>query len=190
MDLPPTDRPQNPFIAGIRGLRRLLVPTRPDRDGLTGALNRKRFFIDLQSTLQTRKPFALVLADVDEFRKVNDAFGHELGNSVLRTLATAFARRCAEFAVRGPYRDGGESFSFLVVRNVERAHEFADALRTDVEKLRFSDYPDCRITIRLAVATSPVDGIDAGKLWDKVHHLVYSHPDERRRNQVSTPAHE
>ena len=63
MDLPPTDRPQNPFIAGIRGLRRLLVPTRPDRDGLTGALNRKRFFIDLQSTLQTRKPFALVLAD-------------------------------------------------------------------------------------------------------------------------------
>jgi len=109
---------------------------------------------------------------------------------VLRTLATAFARRCAEFAVRGPYRDGGESFSFLVVRNVERAREFADALRADVENLRFSDYPDCRITIRLAVATSPVDGIDAGKLWDKVHHLVYSHPDERRRNQVSTPAHE
>jgi diguanylate cyclase (GGDEF)-like protein len=157
---------------------------------LTGALNRKRFFIDLQSTLQTRKPFALVLDDIDEFRKVNDAFGHELGDSVLRTLATAFARRCAEFAVRGPYRDGGESFSFLVVRNLERSHEFAEALRADVEQLRFSACPDCRITIRLAVATSPVDGIDAGKLWDKVHHLVYSHPDERRRNQVILPAHE
>ena len=157
---------------------------------MTGALNRKRFFIDLQSTLQARKPFALVLADIDEFRKVNDAFGHEMGDSVLRTLATACARRCAEFAVRGPYRDGGESFSFLVVRNLERAHEFAEALRADVEQLRFSAYPDCRITIRLAVATSPVDGIDAGKLWDKVHHLVYSHPDERRRNQVILPAHE
>jgi diguanylate cyclase (GGDEF)-like protein len=161
-----------------------LLPSRRDRDGLTGAPNRKRFFLDLHSTLQTRKPFALVLANVDEFRKVNEAFGHELANNVLCTMATAFAKRCAESGVRGPYRDGGDSFSFLVVRHIERAFEFAEALRTDVQQMRFPAHPVCRVTIRLAVATSPADGIDAGKLRDKVHHLVYGHQQERKRNQV------
>jgi len=156
-----------------------------ERDFLTGLPNRKRLFKDLNSALHRSTRVALILSDVDEFRKVNIAHGHEFGDSVLRQIAKVLTRRCAATGTFGPYRDGGESFSFVLDKGAENSRAVAEALRTDVERLRFEPHQDAAITIRLAIAVAPEDGKTPDQLWDKASSVVYCHPSERRRNQVA-----
>ena len=152
------------------------------RDPLTGLCNRKKFFKDLNSALHRSNNVALILADVDEFRNVNDSHGHQIGDTVLRQIAKALTARCAATGTLGPYRDGRESFSFLLTREVENARTIAELLRADVEHLRFDPHPEVKVTIRLAVAVAPADGKTSDEMWQNVHSVVYG---ERRRNQVA-----
>jgi diguanylate cyclase (GGDEF)-like protein len=155
------------------------------RDALTGLYVRKKFFKDLNSALHRSSRVAVILADVDDFRNVNVAQGHEFGDTVLRQMAKALAARCAVTGTLGPYRDGGESFSFILTREVENSRAVAELLRADVEHLRFDSHPEVKVTIRLAVAVAPADGKTPNELFEKAHVVVYSNPRERRRNQVA-----
>jgi diguanylate cyclase (GGDEF)-like protein len=113
------------------------------RDALTGLLNRRKFHNDLDSALRHAEQIAYILADLDEFKKVNDTYGHEVGNRILRDVAQIFATRCAASrSSLGPYRHGGEAFCvFLTDVDVEKMVEFAESLRAGVERLRFDAYP-------------------------------------------------
>jgi diguanylate cyclase (GGDEF)-like protein len=156
-----------------------------ERDALTGLCNRKRLFKDLNSALKRSTSVALILADVDEFRYLNTAYGHEFGDSILRQMAKVLRARCVATGTLGPYRDGGESFSFVVSSGVENSRAVAEALRADVEHLRFERHRDAIVTIRLAIAVAPADGNTPTELWDKVSNAVYCPPSNRRRNQVA-----
>jgi diguanylate cyclase (GGDEF)-like protein len=125
---------------------------------------------------------ALILADIDEFMSVNLAHGHEFGDSVLRQIAKVLTARFATTSILGPYRDGGESFSFVLARGTENSHAIAEALRADVEQFRFEPHQETTVTIRLAVAVAPEDGKTRDELWVKASSLLYAPP--RRRNQV------
>ncbi|WP_247826879.1 GGDEF domain-containing protein [Arthrobacter antioxidans] len=90
--------------------------TRADRDALTGLLNRAGFLdlahLHVDRLARTERPGALILADLDFFKAINDTHGHAAGDSVLK----AFAQACSE-TVRitdlvGRY--GGEEFIFLL----------------------------------------------------------------------------
>ena len=156
-----------------------------ERDALTGLRNRKRLFKDLNSALHRSTRVALILADVDTFRNVNIAHGHEFGDSVLRQMARVLTARCAATSTLGPYRDGGESFSFVLERGVENSRAIAEALRADVEQLRFDPHQEATVTIRLAIAVAPADGTTPDELWEKATSILYCHPSERKRNQVA-----
>src|SRR5215469_10936004 len=106
-------------------------------DPLTGLGNRRKLFKDLKSALHRSTQVTLILADIDEFRTVNMAHGHEFGDHVLRQIAKVLKARCAATGTLGPYRDGGESFSFVLAKKVENSRAIAEALRADVERLRF-----------------------------------------------------
>lgn len=87
-----------------------------ERDGLTGALNRRSLNHDLR-VLQRRlngqsPPHCLVLIDLDNFKLLNDEFGHEAGDRVLQEL-TRFANRSTRDTDRF-YRYGGEEFALLL----------------------------------------------------------------------------
>ena len=139
----------------------------------------------MKSALQRSTRVALILADVDEFRNVNIAHGHEFGDSVLRQIAKVLTRRCAATGTFGPYRDRGKSFSFVLEKGAENSRAVAEAIRTDVERLRFEPHQDAAITIRLAIAVAPEDEKTPDELWEKTTSVVYCHPSERRRNQVA-----
>lgn len=85
-------------------------------DPVTGIGNRRRFDLDLAAamaaSMDTGKPFALVLADVDRFKSINDAFGHEVGDEVLRETA----RRLRSGVRQGDRiaRIGGDEFAAIV----------------------------------------------------------------------------
>jgi len=161
-------------------LKYLLLYRWRNRDALTGSFDIHRFHRDFDSTLHTSNRVALIVADVDDMKSVNDTYGVEFGDAVLRRIAKALMTRCRATGTLGPYRIG-EAFDFIQARDVEKGPEIAELLREDVENLRFDAHPKFRVTIRLAVAIAPADGKTFEELWRKVGKIVYG---ERRRNQV------
>ncbi len=129
------------------------------RDGLTQAYNKKYFSNHLYSefsfALRHRQPLALVLFDVDHFKRVNDTFGHLAGDAVLVKLA-----QIAMDAVRIEdtfARYGGEEFA-IVSRGINGAQAamMADRLRHVVERTPFQyEGQTIPVTISLGVAAFP-----------------------------------
>ncbi len=85
-------------------------------DGLTGLNNRRTFDQTMRRHFATwaesGEPFALVLADVDHFKSVNDRFGHQVGDEVLQAVAQVFAAVALPHEI--PARYGGEEFALIV----------------------------------------------------------------------------
>ena len=85
-------------------------------DTLTGLLNRRRMTDILQDELSRAKrlhtPFSVVMFDIDHFKQVNDTFGHEVGDNVLKEIATTVKSRLRELDAFA--RWGGEEFVILL----------------------------------------------------------------------------
>jgi diguanylate cyclase (GGDEF)-like protein len=106
------------------------------KDGLTGLFNRRSFDQALQAEWQraerSRKPLALLFADVDHFKLFNDRYGHQTGDECLRAVATIIGERAfrpTDLAARY----GGEEFA-IVLPETDRngAIEVAERIRTTV----------------------------------------------------------
>lgn len=105
-------------------------------DGLTG-LNNRRHFMELadramRQALRFESPLAAVMFDVDHFKRVNDAHGHDAGDEVLRTLSALALKTFRDIDVVG--RLGGEEFGVILPRaGLEDARQAAERLRAAVE---------------------------------------------------------
>jgi diguanylate cyclase (GGDEF)-like protein len=93
-------------------------------DPLTGLFNRGEFDLQLQRQIKLfgrdRQPFSLLMADIDDFKRINDTHGHPAGDEVIRTAA-ALLRRALREEVDSAYRYGGEEFAVLM-RNTTAAN--------------------------------------------------------------------
>lgn len=109
-------------------------------DPLTGLLNRRGFTEDAEREIQrvNRRSdgFALVLADIDHFKAINDIQGHDCGDQMLRRVAGLFKQRLRDIDIIG--RWGGEEFIFVLPETaVEGAAVVAEYLRSAVETANF-----------------------------------------------------
>lgn len=118
-------------------------------DQLTNLYNRRYFIKFLENNIwKKRENFFILMFDIDNFKKVNDEYGHPFGDIVLRDVAQlAMDQNCptlGEFTVRY----GGEEF-IQVIRadNQETAQKKADQLRESIARLTFERYPEVHITI-------------------------------------------
>jgi diguanylate cyclase (GGDEF)-like protein len=132
-------------------------------DGLTQIHNRRYFVEFLERELSRAgrhdRPLSLVLFDVDDFKRINDAHGHVAGDHVLRDLASAVSttvRREECFA-----RYGGDEFALVLPdATLENALRFAERIRGLVEARRFAfDDEEISVTVSLGAATM-IPGID------------------------------
>jgi diguanylate cyclase len=83
------------------------------QDYLTGLLNHRKFQEDVLEKTMQKAPFALVLCDIDHFKNFNDAYGHVIGDEVLKLVAAVFERYLP--AKKGKaYRYGGEEFAWIM----------------------------------------------------------------------------
>ncbi len=125
-------------------------------DGLTGLWNHTQFREILDREFQRTRRFggrmALVMLDLDHFKAVNDTFGHEVGNEVLR-LTAAHLRRCAR-EVDTVVRYGGEEFGVICPETgIEDAAAFAERIRRTLpQRVRLREYPQLRIHASFGVA--------------------------------------
>ena len=105
-------------------------------DTLTGLANRDSLQSRLAADLCESRPLTLLLLDLDDFREINDAFGHSIGDRTLCTVADTLRRTCPQ--ARQIARSGGDEFVILIDGDDERqgraaAHQVIDAIARPVE---------------------------------------------------------
>ena len=109
-------------------------------DGLTGLLNRNAFTARVEQRLaigDMRQQGALLIVDVDKFKRINDSFGHEHGDAALRLIAGAIRAGLRSTDMVG--RMGGEEFgAFLPATSPEQAWAAAERVRAAVAALEFA----------------------------------------------------
>jgi diguanylate cyclase (GGDEF)-like protein len=128
-------------------------------DGLTQVENRRsleeRLHDMWQHSVRLHEPIAIVMCDIDKFKSVNDTYGHQAGDWVLKEFAQLLKAEAREIDRVGRY--GGEEFLLILPGTVlDAAVTFAERLREKVEKHTFT-YPGgtlCR-TMSCGVAASP-----------------------------------
>lgn len=100
-------------------------------DGLTGIANRKTFDLVIKEYVENATPFSLVLLDIDRFKKVNDTYGHLVGDEVLKYLTNIMKIYCNSEDLC--FRYGGEEFGILIKGlDEEDTYEIAEALRNKI----------------------------------------------------------
>ncbi len=125
-----------------------------DRDFLTGLLNRRGFHKGVQLALagnrfRTIRP-AVIMVDIDNFKRINDEFGHAVGDDVIAAIALVLMKHGeAELTAR----TGGEEFTlFYRTGTNEDLLERAEDIRLAVSQTRFSGIPDeCPVTVSLGL---------------------------------------
>jgi two-component system, cell cycle response regulator len=104
-------------------------------DSLTGLLNRREFFqrsAELEKTITPEMPLSAIMLDIDHFKQINDAHGHEAGD---RAIAAVAAQINLLGAVSG--RLGGEEFCMLVQDDLDHAISTAEYLRSAIAGMSF-----------------------------------------------------
>lgn len=102
------------------------------KDGLTGLLNHSAFEAFLEPLIKGRESFVIVMIDLDKFKRINDFFGHQIGDQTLKRFAAVLASSLADGELASRY--GGDEF-ILLLRSVTRQEALARLLeiqqRTD-----------------------------------------------------------
>jgi diguanylate cyclase (GGDEF)-like protein len=106
-------------------------------DSLTGLYNRRHFFELAQREFQRARrydrPLSALMLDIDHFKRVNDNFGHAIGDQVLIEVAEICNRELRQIDLIG--RFGGEEFAILLIEtNLQAAQRVAERLRETIEK--------------------------------------------------------
>ncbi|MBU1346261.1 MAG: PleD family two-component system response regulator [Alphaproteobacteria bacterium] len=148
-------------------------------DALTGLHNRRYMAGQLQTFVnraaQGGEPVSVLVLDIDHFKKVNDGFGHDAGDEVLREFAVRLATNVR--AVDLPCRFGGEEFVVVMPgTRIEDAHRIAERIRRDVGETPFrvmGGQEHLTVTISIGVATSTGAGDTPDALLKRADEGVY-----------------
>jgi diguanylate cyclase (GGDEF)-like protein len=161
-------------------------------DDLTGLVNRRRFLEALDAEIERARqfgsPLTVVLADLDNFKRVNDAFGHHAGDIVLRAFADLVRSHSREVDVPG--RIGGEEFTILLSEtDREGAESVAERLRESLSavSIPISDDHSVRVTSSFGVAELG-DDQSGDDLLRAADAALYRAKAEGKNRVVSTSA--
>jgi len=158
-------------------------------DGLTGLNNHRQFQKLLRDEITRAEryadPLALVLCDIDHFKKVNDTHGHPFGDQVLRGVS-ACLRDSIRDGVDVAARYGGEEFALVFVKtDAQTAVETVDRIRQKIAQLAFhtTQGETMRCTMSFGLAVFGAHGKDGDALVQKADKALYR-AKENGRNRV------
>jgi diguanylate cyclase (GGDEF)-like protein len=156
-------------------------------DSLTGLLNRAAILEALRNELaraaRERHPVALLIADLDRFKQVNDTYGHLAGDAVLRESARRMKAAVRSYDAIGRY--GGEEF-LLVLPGCDpsTALTHAGRIREALQAATFNAGADViEVTCSIGLSISTISGLDSDSLVREADRALYI-AKERGRNRV------
>jgi diguanylate cyclase (GGDEF)-like protein/PAS domain S-box-containing protein len=161
------------------------------RDPLTGLYNRRHMEESLERELlrakRTDTPVSVVMCDLDHFKAINDRYGHQAGDEVLKTFGALVKRRCRASDISCRY--GGEEF-LLVFPNMpsDVACEWAEHMRVTLAETPIADGKNqMKITASFGVAVYPTHGTAPHKLVSAADSAQYAAKAAGRNRVVCAP---
>ena len=162
------------------------------RDPLTGLFNRRYLQESLDKELQRAKrkdrSLAIIFLDLDHFKRFNDVFGHDAGDSVLQSMADIFRKHFRKEDIICRY--GGEEFAIILPESsIQHAHTRAESLRLATKDLKLVHRGVLLdpVTLSMGIAGFPDHGQSAQELLDQADKCLYkSKADGRDRITLAT----
>jgi len=146
------------LLGGLKG--------RVTRDDLTGLLRRNEFFRKLDEMVATKGgDVAMILFDIDNFKRINDLEGHVVGDHVLQRVSSVIQRCQKAGAEVG--RFGGEEFVLAICATPERARVLAEALRRQIQR-------EVNVTVSVGVANAKKAEWDVRRLVGMADQALYA----------------
>jgi diguanylate cyclase (GGDEF)-like protein len=156
-------------------------------DSLTGIYNRRHFFEmaekEFHQAVRYKRPFSVIMFDLDLFKEVNDTFGHARGDEILQMTVHRCAAQMRDADILGRY--GGEEFIIaLPETNAQDAFAMAERLRQELASRPVESEPmPALVTASFGVATLMADAPDLMQLLNRADVALY-HAKQAGRNQV------
>ncbi|WP_161569404.1 GGDEF domain-containing protein [Alteromonas portus] len=158
------------------------------RDGLTGTANRTFFTTmaseQISNAQQQSNSVSLIIFDLDDFKQINDTFGHRMGDQALQTAVSAAQKGCRPQDCIG--RLGGEEFGIILPNcSLEQALTIAQRCQKEIELTNQSDQQDFKLTASFGVASAPNHAYDFEVLFEAADKALYQSK-ASGKNQVSS----
>ena len=160
--------------------RNLQLKHAAQTDGLTGIYNKKNteekinrlFKGEREMVRNSKNCHAFVIIDVDNFKHINDTYGHAVGDSVLKEFGKLLRSYFRDNDIIG--RIGGDEFVILMqdIGDVTGAEERAKLLCTEVNNHSFPGYPE-KLSVSIGMAVSPECGTSYMELYKCADHALY-----------------
>jgi len=161
------------------------------RDSLTGLYNRwyvmEKIESEMNRSLRHGSPVSVLMMDIDHFKRVNDTYGHAVGDQVLRTIGQVLRDSCRVYDVPGRY--GGEEFCIVLPQTaVGSTNVVAERIRTRVASTAVAIEGDS-VAVTTSIGVAGVDGengdtlMTATALIDRADRALYS-AKHRGRNRI------
>jgi diguanylate cyclase (GGDEF)-like protein len=152
-------------------------------DGLTGVYNRRHFFTlaaaALNDAIQHDAALSAVMLDIDHFKRVNDTYGHPVGDQVIKTVATRLAQMTRDDDLVARY--GGEEFALILTQPADGATHVAERIRAAIADTPIdTDAGPIPITISVGIAHRGQDDTNAGTLLGRADIALYQAKEEGR----------
>ena len=148
-----------------------------DHDRLTGLWNQGRILDELTREVRRHRrekaALAVIMADVDHFKSINDRHGHVVGDAVLQYVSRCISSALRVSDVVGRY--GGEEFLLVLPRaDSNGGREVAERVRAAVSAQPIDEHgTDVRVTLSLGVASSSPDAVDSAALVQAADQALY-----------------
>lgn len=150
-------------------------------DPLTGLSNRRELERCLDSWEALRDPYAVLMLDIDHFKSVNDTYGHQTGDQVLKLVAAVMNDCVPEGAVCS--RFGGEEFVILLRKHsMDEAYRLAERIRNAIQNSK-TPY-SLTLTVSIGVSLYPEHG-NREDVFQAADMALYRAKDEGRNRTVS-----
>jgi diguanylate cyclase (GGDEF)-like protein len=145
-------------------------------DSLLGIYNRKYFFeyLEKNEKLESKDKFAIVMIDIDDFKKINDTYGHQFGDKVLINTANVVKSGIGKQDILARY--GGEEFILYISDHVneEKVYDKIEAIRRKLEEEKVAFNGEYKsVTASFGISFFPLNGMDLNELISKADDLMY-----------------
>ncbi|MDP2279553.1 MAG: GGDEF domain-containing protein, partial [Nitrospirota bacterium] len=156
-------------------------------DQLTGLYNRRHLEIILKEefkrTFRYKTPLTCMMIDIDHFKRINDAFGHNAGDAVLKETAKIIAETARESDTVA--RWGGEEFIIILPQTKkEEALQAASRIVKAISEHNFQDIPNERITVSIGIASAPDPSTDSEDKLIHASDIALYDAKKKGRNRV------
>lgn len=159
-------------------------------DSLTGLYDRRYFKVKLHEELQRAKrynrSFSIIMADLDNFKDINDAYGHLAGDRTLNAIGSVLKKHIRKIDIIARY--GGDEFvMFFPEKGKEAARILAERLKEQISREHF--VKASAVSVSIGIASYPEDGQEIEDLIDKADRAMY-YAKQRGRNRIESYSNE